>query len=201
MLVRRLFLRAYDRKVDRRLGVSTCEPNGWKTAAQVKDCQFEDATSSQPTWYRNLEAIEDWLHMTADDHLVDLGCGRGRVLVWAAQQGKGRLTGVEADPSLAQVTIKNLEKFNVSSQVHCQDAASYTFSDETLLFFFNPFGAFTMAAVIDNLAQNLAENPRAIRIVYRWHHHRQLLETLPRAECLEVRHNSSYWRVMPPQNP
>tara|TARA_Y100001934_G_scaffold279046_1_gene381804 strand:- start:821 stop:1372 length:552 start_codon:yes stop_codon:yes gene_type:complete len=181
------------------LGVSTCEPRGWKNPAQIADSQFQDATGSQPTWYRSLEAIDDWLEMDAHDHLVDLGCGRGRVLVWAAQQGQGRVSGVEADPDLVSVARSNLEGLRVPSRIHCQDAADYRFSDETILFFFNPFGAFTMAAVVDNLAKNLVENPRQLRIIYRWNHHQQLFETLPGAECVETRGRDSYWRITPPR--
>ena len=199
--LRRLYLRHYDRQMDRRLGVSTCELHGWKNPVQLTNSQFQDATASQPTWYRDLEVMGDWFEMDNNDHLLDMGCGRGRVLLWAAQQGRGRVSGVEADLALAQNAEVNLRDMSVPSRVYCQDAATYTFSDETLLFFFNPFGAFTMAAVMDNLAVNLAQNPRTMRIIYSWDHHHLLLETLPWIEKLERRGRCSLWQVNPPQAP
>jgi hypothetical protein len=46
------------------------------------------------------------------------------------------------------------------------DAASYSFSNETVVFMLDPFGWKTFKIVIANLKQSLEKNPRVLRIAY-----------------------------------
>jgi SAM-dependent methyltransferase len=50
--------------------------------------------------------------LQAGEHLVDLGCGDGQVLVAAAQRG-ARVTGIEYDPELAAEAVANLRAAGV----------------------------------------------------------------------------------------
>jgi predicted RNA methylase len=74
------------------------------------------------------------------DVLVDVGCGRGRVLnYWLAGGLPNRLVGVELDPEIAARTRRRLRRFP-QVEVVTGDAAEHTPGDATVCFLFNPFG-------------------------------------------------------------
>src|SRR5204862_4262197 len=51
-------------------------------------------------------------------------------------------------------------------QLHCQSATEFDFTHATVLCFFNPFGAATMAKVLARLRASWEKNPRSLRIAY-----------------------------------
>ena len=64
-----------------------------------------------PTPYFILEELLQPLGLTPDDHLLDVGCGAGRVLAYAAGRLPCRVTGVELDPQLASVAAAWAARF------------------------------------------------------------------------------------------
>lgn len=55
-----------------------------------------------PTPYFILEDLFSRIHLDEDSHLLDVGCGVGRVLAYAVEAGlPGHFTGVELDSALA----------------------------------------------------------------------------------------------------
>ena len=76
-----------------------------------------------------------------DDHLVDLGCGEGRVLIEAHRTVDCRVTGVETDLRLverARQTIASELDGDSRAQVVHGDAATYDLGDATAVFLFIP---------------------------------------------------------------
>ena len=61
------------------------------------------AHDTTPTPYFVLEELLGGLDLTESDHLLDVGCGQGRVLAYAARCLPCRATGVELDSELASV--------------------------------------------------------------------------------------------------
>lgn len=56
-----------------------------------------------PTPYFVLEELFGRFELGPDSHVLDVGCGMGRVLAYFAEAGlPGRMTGIELDPALAQ---------------------------------------------------------------------------------------------------
>jgi SAM-dependent methyltransferase len=123
---------------------------------------------------------------------VDLGCGKGRALVVAAEFGWRRLVGVEFDPVLAARAKENAASYShrrlsspdLSFKIIEGDAAIYEPpAGPFLLFMYNPFGEQTAAAVIDRAIQSWRSDPRPVTVVYafpRWEHQLQrpeLVET------------------------
>ncbi|MFT3940817.1 class I SAM-dependent methyltransferase [Rhodopseudomonas sp.] len=104
---------------------------------------------------------------------VDLGCGKGRMLIVAAELGFKSCVGVEFAGELAQTAKANAAAagFNTISIVH-GDAGGYAFPDEPfVLYLFNPFSHQIMARVRDNLLKLrraeyyvIYKNPRERRI-------------------------------------
>lgn len=91
---------------------------------------------------------------------IDLGSGKGRVLLIAAQYPFKSVIGVEFSRTLHDVAVSNIQKFigagatqtSVTS-INC-DAGEFDFSGigDKIVFCYNPFAADLMIRVLDNLA-------------------------------------------------
>jgi SAM-dependent methyltransferase len=96
---------------------------------------------------------------------VDFGCGKGRVLLVAANLGFREVIGVEFAHELADIAKKNLAIMRVANAVIVEgDAANYRLNcDNAVIYFYNPFGEEVMAKVISNLKE---ANARNLFVVY-----------------------------------
>jgi precorrin-6B methylase 2 len=101
----------------------------------------------------------------ADFTFIDLGCGKGRVLVAASRMGFRRIVGVEFAPELADTARINLAKLGLKEVEIVQgDAAEYDFPDSNLVvYLFNPFSGEVLRGVVEKLRNLLT---RRIFIVY-----------------------------------
>ena len=105
--------------------------------------------------------------------LVDLGCGKGRVLAIGTEFGFREIVGLELSAPLAAVAVANMaivaRRFpeRTRARVVCCDAASLTLPDGPLaVFLFHPFGETTMQRVIARLEERLARSAYALTIAY-----------------------------------
>jgi SAM-dependent methyltransferase len=90
---------------------------------------------------------------------VDLGCGKGRVLLVAANLGFKQVIGVEFARELAEIANQNFTKMKVTNAavVHA-DAAEYQFPDSDLVvYLYNPFLPQVMKKVVANLKRSRAK--------------------------------------------
>lgn len=89
-------LLAHEEQVDRAIcGVSLEEPYETRFAEQ-------GAHDPTPTPFFILEDLFEHYTFGAGSHLLDVGCGTGRVLAFFLHKGcAGRATGIELDPNLA----------------------------------------------------------------------------------------------------
>lgn len=104
---------------------------------------------------------------------VDIGCGKGRILLLASHQPYRAVVGVDFDPRLCSIAEKNIRQYRSASQkcrsieVHCADATSFQLPPGRLvLYLFNPFGAEIVQNFLDNLHASFVKDPREIWIVY-----------------------------------
>ena len=114
---------------------------------------------------------------------VDLGSGKGRMLLMAARHGFKKLRGVELRQELHEQACRNFRQYNrngCSMESLNLDAASYEFPDDKLvLFFFNPFSSTVMQKVLDNLCHSLERSFRDVWLALQdpsWAH---LVDELP----------------------
>jgi SAM-dependent methyltransferase len=110
---------------------------------------------------------------------IDIGSGKGRALLMAADYPFRRVLGVELLPELHRVAKENIGKYKSDSQqcfaVDCllTDASEFAFPPEpTVLYLFNPLPESGLARLIGNLERSLRERPRAVFVLY----HNPLLE-------------------------
>ncbi len=153
--------------------------HGVDTRGVLYHGRFDDFAVQQAVHYETVEnaPMHDGLASLGVDPsgftFVDLGCGKGKVLVVAAARGFRRLIGVELSPVLADAARTNLARRRdarrtpVPATVLTQDARTFEFPPEpTVLFLFHPFFHGVMRTVLDNLRRSLAEHPREVHIVY-----------------------------------
>jgi SAM-dependent methyltransferase len=105
-----------------------------------------------------------------DFSFVDLGCGKGRAVLIAAQFPFRRILGVELDPELCRIARANLAlkpDWAARISVLQQDAASVIYPDGPLLvFLFHPFFPRILRRVLANLERQLRRSPREAWLLY-----------------------------------
>lgn len=96
---------------------------------------------------------------------VDLGAGKGRVLLIASTRPFRRLIGVEFAKELVKISQENLLSCDRAEIVYA-DAADYDFPDENLVvYMYNPFERPVMEKVISRLAK-AEKSGRRVYVIY-----------------------------------
>jgi SAM-dependent methyltransferase len=109
---------------------------------------------------------------------VDLGCGKGRMLIVAAELGFSSCVGVEFADELARAAKQNVAASGFKTIGIVQgDAGNYAFpKDPFVLYMFNPFSTPIMARVRDNLLKLERAN---YCIIYKNARERHLFDAMP----------------------
>jgi SAM-dependent methyltransferase len=104
---------------------------------------------------------------------VDLGCGKGRVILVAAHYPFQRIIGVDISPAMTEIARRNVASFTARSrrcenvEVRHADATTLDFPDtNVLLHLYHPFNGEVTAAVLTRLQESLATNPRRVLVAY-----------------------------------
>jgi SAM-dependent methyltransferase len=157
---------------DLRYGTDTM---GW---VQVKTLDFEsehkgNAARYSATKSRPLQMLMRKLGLPRDGVFVDLGSGKGRVLLIAAQFDFKRIVGVEFSPELCDIARENVKTFTEKAQTIARidvveaDVASYCIeSEQNVFFMFNPFDKVVTDRLLANLHASVTQFPRKIWLIY-----------------------------------
>jgi len=105
------------------------------------------------------------LVVSPGDVLVDVGCGKGRVINWWLRRGyQNQIVGIELNERVAEATRVRLRGWpNV--EIITGDAVDKLPGSATLMFMFCPFKAPVMERFSQRLRE-LAKSNRGIRVVY-----------------------------------
>jgi SAM-dependent methyltransferase len=155
------------------------------------DWEFRvDTTSATATWRSRLlgllhspyQPIEPQLFREIMSSLeidftqftfIDIGSGKGRALLLAAEFPFRRVVGIELLPELNSTAEENIRKLSGEKlacgevQALCGDATQFIFPAEPLVvFLFNPLPEAGLKKVVSNLEASLRENPRPAYVIY-----------------------------------
>jgi predicted RNA methylase len=105
---------------------------------------------------------------------VDIGSGKGRVLLMASDYPFRRVLGIELLPALHRVAQKNLTAYKSGSQ-QCfavetvwENAREFVFPVGPLVvYLFNPPPEAGIEDVVTNLVQSVRQDPRVVYLLYR----------------------------------
>jgi precorrin-6B methylase 2 len=157
---------------DRRYGVDTRGITPLKKLA-IDGRHVAHGVHYAPTRVRYFQAVLRTLPIPQDSVFVDLGAGKGRLLLLAAQSGRFRkVVGVEFSAELCRIAEQNIRRFrrhcasHVGFEVVHADAADYEVQpDQNVFFMFNPFDHVVLQQVIQRIGQSLQEVPRPIWLI------------------------------------
>jgi SAM-dependent methyltransferase len=160
--------------------------------------------AAPPVLFRRV--IESLEIRYSDFTFIDVGCGKGRALILAAEFPFRRIVGVELSETLADTARENIATFTSRLghappvEVVTCDAVSYTFpSDPCVVFFYNPFLEETMSGVLQNLQSSLREDPRELFVVYVKPMERSALDSAPFLAAIEATRRHVVWRSVLPE--
>lgn len=141
---------AHDETLDREVcGIPLADPGRTRLGAQ-------GAHDPTPTPYFVLQRLFSQVTLDDTSHLLDVGCGMGRVLAYFLRSKlPGRATGIELDPTLVQAARSWTAPYG-ALRVLQGDVLACDLSEYTHFYLFNPFDANVLqrfiAAIEDKLA-------------------------------------------------
>jgi SAM-dependent methyltransferase len=104
---------------------------------------------------------------------VDIGCGKGRVLLAALALPFARIIGIELSPVLSKIAEQNVTAARLiarrCSSVHVirADATHFVMpAGPNILFFYNPFPFAVMEIVLENITRGYLDNPRPVYLIF-----------------------------------
>lgn len=134
---------------------------------------------TDPTLFREMLAALaiDFREFT----FIDIGSGKGRALLMAAEYPFRRIVGIELLPGLHRVARDNIAKYKSTLQqgfaieALCGDARDFVFPPEpSVVYLFNPLPEAGLKNLLQNLERSLSEKPRLVLVLY----HNPLLGSL-----------------------
>ncbi len=142
----------------------------FSTWVSQSEAGFEDKRGNQyqPSSISTLRRALSRYTIRETDALIDIGCGKGKVMCVCARYPFRRIRGLELSPALAEIARRNIRTLGLRQcEVAVGDAACYTdYDDFTFFYMFNPFPEEVFRAAIRNIAASLARCPRKCVLLY-----------------------------------
>jgi hypothetical protein len=166
--------RREEMEFDRRHGVDTCSSSVLSHAPDVSSPNLQHGCGYQATPEKLFHQIMESLNLNYEEFdFVDLGSGKGKLLLLASEYPFRSIIGVEYCRNLHQISERNIGSYKSASQ-KCrnissvlEDAAQFAFPGGPLVvFLYNPFDDHVMSGVLRSLEQSLEEKPRKAYLVY-----------------------------------
>ncbi len=173
---------AIDYFFDIKYGTDTCS---W---VQLDDLNLDNHQKKRAEMYQLTHALPlrklfRKLKIPPGNILVDLGCGKGRVLLVASEFFFREARGIEFSSVLCKIATKNCsiykdkKKTTTDFIISNLDVLEYKLNDdEDVFFMFNPFDAYVLTQVLQNITVSIQRRKRKIWIIYRHAVHRGVLD-------------------------
>lgn len=108
------------------------------------------------------------MNISEKDAIMDVGCGKGRMLTYFSSEPFGKVGGVEYEEDVLKICRNNLKQLKIYRiALYQADAAKFDgYDDYNYFYLFNPFHQNVMQGFIDRLKQSKEQKPREIRVLY-----------------------------------
>lgn len=182
-LIRRVHYRLLDRGYDRNRGIDTAGIYQPHELSIVSDnVRFASEYAPTPTrgFRRMIASLDvDFRHCV----FADLGSGKGRTLLLAAELPFLRIEGVEFASELHQIALRNIARFAGRGHrhdhivIHHVDASEYQIPEEPCIFYlYNPFGEPVLSRVLNNAEAAYRKRARPMYFIYLNPKHRNVFD-------------------------
>jgi predicted RNA methylase len=164
--VRHWYRQQQQRAFDAKYGLDTT------TMVESKSQEGSRYEATPPRLFRRILAS---LRIQYRDFIfIDVGSGKGPVLLYAASFPFKRIVGVEWSHPLHEIAVENIRRYRRRSnepvgtiESFCMDARDYQFTSEpTIVYFANPFGRRIMTQLLRTIEDSLAAAPREMYVIY-----------------------------------
>jgi SAM-dependent methyltransferase len=154
--------------IERRMGIET---SGYADL-QSLGIDAPGRSRYEPSKWLDLRRILRDRDIRPDDVFLDVGSGKGRVVLQAAHYPFRRVIGIELSPDLNAIARANLAARRRA--LRCRDiefvtadVAEHPFPDDvTVVYHYNSLHGPPFAAFLDRLLESLDRNPRTLRFIY-----------------------------------
>jgi SAM-dependent methyltransferase len=160
--------RVAGRLVDRLLGIDTAD----EVRLERLGLAGPERVDYQPSGWLTLWRILRPKEVSPADVFLDLGSGKGRVVLLAARYRFGRVIGVELSEGLTSVARDNVAA--CQSRLRCgdielvnADVTTYPIPDDvSVVYMNNAFRGSIFDAAMRNLMDSVDRHPRTVRLIY-----------------------------------
>ncbi len=127
----------------------------------------------EPTLYEHLNILSAHYDFQPTDHVIDYGCGKGRLNFYLHHRYQCRTTGIEMDESLFEDALDNLHSYQQKHRmkpgyISFENTYAQTYEilpSQNKFYFFNPFSVQLFMKVINQMLLSYEDSPRALDII------------------------------------
>lgn len=127
----------------------------------------------EPTPYSALEELKKHYEVIAQDHIVDFGCGKGRLNFYMHYLFHASVTGIEMNEGFYHEALINKENYlkkskrnEESIQFLCCKAEHYDIQPaDNRFYFFNPFSIQIFMKVVNNILRSIENSYRETDLI------------------------------------
>jgi 16S rRNA G966 N2-methylase RsmD len=168
-----IFVTWHEIKRGPKYNINTIKPVSLE-ALTIEDGDISKSSPYEALNYYILETLlENFRKLfPIENSLIDVGSGKGRVMVVAAHYGFKNITGVDFARELCAVAEKNMNKIKpkfpgTTFHIYCKDILNYEINaGDKVFFLFNPFNKEIMEKFLEKIDRSVKENQRTIYFIY-----------------------------------
>lgn len=128
----------------------------------------------EPTPYSALQHLFSRYPLQSSDHIVDFGCGKGRLNFFIHHLFKATVTGVEMNELYYEQALENRERYcrkvkGSAEQIsfQCCLAEDYKITpQDNIFYFFNPFSVQIFMKIVSRILLSHEQHPRDVELVF-----------------------------------
>lgn len=149
------------------------------TKEERPDLYSGEYYESKPFDHSSIDHVfEEIKNLPCEKSFMDIGCGKGQILLMAVMSEMVKVGGIEWNADIAKICRNNMNKLDVSADIVTGDATEYKDIDGYSIFFlYNPFGENGVRKVVHNILESRKRRNRDIFLVYgNPFYHREVVE-------------------------
>lgn len=142
------------------------------------ETRFREGSSNKnnnhyaPTYYSVIKESFSYIKNKKQLVLIDVGCGKGKVLLVASDFEFKRIVGIDLNKKLLSTCRKNINNYkNLKEKKNLIkleqiNALKYNITNENVFYFFDPFSQKILDKFLKKILQSFKKNKRIIYLIF-----------------------------------